>query len=134
MISQSKSNNRPLKIKLINYFKHILINFIQTLLDRNEMENYVLNLESGHCFQSKSKSHCICGLIESKNLKIFVDLNDLDPINIIDCEKNDLLKFIMLNKYPPILLDCYESKLNVFKITRDLISTILNIGVFIYNN
>ncbi len=131
MILQSQSNSRSVKIKLINYFKHIFINFIQTLLDQDRIEDYALSLESGHCFNSKSEFRCICGFVETKNFT-FIDLNDLDPLTIIDSE--NILEHKMLNKHPPTLLDCYESKLNVFKITRDLLSTILNIGVFIYNN
>jgi hypothetical protein len=106
------------------------MSFIQKLIDQDKKENYVLSLENGHCFYGKSKSRCICGLVEIED-STFIDLNDLNPLNIIDCTK---ILNRPLEKCKPILLDCYESKLNVFKLTRDLISTISNIGVFIYNN
>ena len=124
-----------LKLSLIKNIKLIFMSYIKNLLE-HDLDEYKLDLECGHLFHSGQDSICLCGLFSINNINgINLNISDLNYDLIYN---TDILSFsgnkaVKRNDKHLRLIDCYESKLNAFKLARDILSTILHIGVFIYS-
>ncbi len=132
---------KHLACKLLNIFLSIFINkFAKFLVAHEDLDDYRLSTECGHLFY-KDSNVCECGLFEIENEKklaehlisltnesLFFNQN-MEHLNIVSFHEGS--KHLKRNK--PSLIDCYESKLNAFKILKDILATVSHIGVFIYN-
>ena len=86
-------------------------------------------MNSGHLFESNLS--CNCGLFNNKLNENFIDLND--EINYMTINFKDILSIKLTNESNVELLDSVDSKINVFKLAREILISILQIGVFIHN-
>jgi hypothetical protein len=140
------SNNMLLK-KMI---KNLFLNYAITLIDHNGSNDgtlsdlYKLNIKCGHLFYintSESINNCHCGLYSCSNKNDFIDIFDDNNESYLINSSSDFLVASNLNGESLLtkstsnvnILDCAESKLNSFKLVRNILSTILQIGVFIYD-
>lgn len=87
-------------------------------------------LYSGHFFKI-GYLECECGMIIRQNNDNLYDLNDSDlrqlDISLIFSNQNSFE--INLNNLK--LIDCLQSKINAFKIARDILSTYLHVGILV---
>ena len=129
-----------LKLSLIKKVKQLFSSYTRCVLE-NDLDEYKIDLECGHVFRlNSSHINCECGLFKltstaSSDLLLVDFFNDF---SLVECQS--LLSFneknsdrLVKNEENAILLDCYESKLNAFKIARDILSSVLHVGVFVYN-
>ena len=131
--------------------RHIFYSYAKCLLDTNKLELYNMSLACGHLFlmdesaESAQSVTCQCGLFEvSNSCETSLDLVAIDSGDFINWNLDRLLTFeanehlsklaIRVNPANVRYLDCYESKLNALKTARDILTSILNIGVFIFQN
>ena len=138
-MNENKISPKFFILTLIKQLKKIFTKYLKCLLE-HDLDEYKIDIESGHLFYVNSKNlKCECGLFVLENIK----KDDLGLIEFSDdfslLEKEILLTFnknsIRLTKKEENLrlIDCYESKINCFKVIRDIISSIYQIGVFVYN-
>lgn len=127
---------------LMKKFSSIFIHkFAKFLLAHEDLDDYRLNFECGHLFY-KDSTLCECGLfkIEDEN-KFGEHVTSLTNENLFynrEIDVQNILSFnesstTYLKRNTPFLIDCYESKLNTFKLLKDVLSTVSHIGVFIFN-
>lgn len=114
-------------INLLRVTKLVFYSFAKNLLDKDE--DYKLDLNSGHLF--KSSANCSCGLFVNRLNGNFIDLNE--EINYMTINFKDILSIKLTNESNVELLDSVDSKINVFKLAREILTSILQIGVFIHN-
>jgi hypothetical protein len=157
--NQIKSSVRKsMQLSLMRKIKSIFMKYLSRLLDSHYSE-YKLNFETGHLFHIRDMindserdtkvSTCDCGLfsatLKTKNLtEYFLDLS-FDGFHLILDNFDKILSFEKLqgetndihvirnNEEKVRFIDCYESKVNALKIARDILSTIMHIGVFVHN-
>lgn len=119
--------------------RQIFLPYITQLLEK-DLADYSLDLNCGHLFEINSNKNCTCGLFSSfstpEDSNSRIDLSDDFNINKIDFSKifsSDCNNKIFKNNAKVVLIDCFDSKLNALNLTRDILGTLLNIGVFIYS-
>ena len=127
---------------LLKRFSSIFIHkFARFLLAHEDLDDYRLNIECGHLFYKESNI-CECGLFEIQDDNKFAEhVISLTNENLFynqEIDAQNILSFnekstCYLKRNKPFLIDCYESKLNAFKLLKDILSTVSHIGVFIYN-
>ena len=77
--------------------------------------------------------NCNCGLFKLKELtQTHIDLNDMVNFSLIDFV-NILVPNEHLLRISTNFIDCYHSKINAFMLAREILSSILQIGVLIHN-
>jgi hypothetical protein len=123
--------------------KQTFVHFLTPLLER-DLNDYRLDLSCGHLFSFNDPStrQCVCGLFSlphgsssSSSTMMNLSTNDYHTVD----ESKLLLDSRLENKNDHVssssikLIDCLESKLNAFKVSKDILATILNVGVFISN-
>lgn len=121
----------------IKILRQIFVHFITRLLE-NDLNNYTLDLQCGHLFEFKSEIislKCLCGLFNYNQNSNFVNLSSNES-SFPSIETKSILEESRLkdkHQYNLKLIDCYESKLNVFRTSRDVLVTLLNIGTYVCN-
>lgn len=119
---------------LMNTIKIVFLSFFKRLLSR-KLEHFKLDISCGHLFEI-NQPRCNCGFIlaQSSDASIFLSLYEQ-----VKFEKSWLSRifengenFERKSSEHIKLIDCAESKLNSIKITREIIASILQIGVFIH--
>lgn len=132
------SNTSPVKqmdlFNLKKIIKIVFFKYAKNLLDKSK--EYRLDLKSGHLFNNDLK--CNCGLYKLNNLKFdYNSLLDLDDdINFVSINFSNLLTTntdLSRTESDIKLIDSLDSKINVFKLAREILASILQIGVFIHN-
>jgi hypothetical protein len=140
------SARKAMQISFMKKVKSIFMKYLTRLLVRHSSE-YKLNLETGHlfCLKQEQKFTCKCGLFSTKinqqlSVDSFVELSfdDFNPVldnfdKVLSYEKNEVIEIVRNEESNVKLIDCYESKVNALKIASDILSTVLHIGVFVYN-
>lgn len=149
--SSSSSNATKSESNLVVWhlkqIKSLFFNFFQRLLQHDSAE-YSLDLHSGHLFH-RNNTECVCGLLilcpDSPNhhhrstTTMMMRLDDDLSIELADFVSRlfaanlDQTLAQRINPRPVRLLDCLDSKLNALGVARDILTTILNIGVFIHD-
>lgn len=132
LASQSKlvNKNRAVLFRQMNVIKSVLFSFAKNLLD--ESVEWKLDLSSGHLFKTYDLN-CNCGLFKLKELtQTHIDLNDMVNFGLIDFV-NILVPNEHLLRISTNFIDCYHSKINAFMLAREILSSILQIGVLIHN-
>ena len=111
--------------------KSIFTSYMKSLLkySNNNLYDYYIDTQSGHLF-NRDSNMCECELFEKQCNSIGkIELLDNNGCsNVVVDFKNYLIK--CSNKDVNII-DCYESKLNVLRVTKNILSTVFQIGVFI---
>jgi len=133
---------KHLAYNLLKKFRSIFIlKFAKFLLAHQDLDDYRLNIQSGHLFY-KDSSQCECGLFKIEDKSKFSEhvtsLTNENSFYNQEVDVENLLSFderlnSCLKRNKPFLIDCYESKLNAFKLLKDVLSTVSHIGVFIFN-
>lgn len=114
--------------------KQIFLNYFLRLLEHDSSE-YSINLACGHLFL-KTSSNCVCGLFNTENANS-IDLDDDILLDSIDLSQNIFSNSDIHNQKRISSLkfiDCLESKLNALIVARDILATVLNVGVFIHDS
>ena len=129
-----------LKSRVFNLMRVVLATFMgfaSQLLEQSKLD-YKIELSTGHLFKIDEK-YCDCGLlslnqngINLANSYFTFDENSkfeqIDFDEILNLNENSLLKKSEENVK---FIDCFESKINCFKVVRETLSIILNIGAFV---
>ncbi len=136
-IIESESSPKSFVLTLIKQLKKVFINYLKCLLER-DLDEYKIDTESGHLFYSNNKKlKCECGLFELKNADDFGLIELSDDFSLIEGEillsYNEHSLRLAKKEETLTIIDCHESKVNCFKIARDIISSIHRIGVLVYN-
>lgn len=115
----------------IKKFRRIFSKYFNQLLEY-ESNEYELDLDSGHLFHD-NETECVCGLFRSTEQSNSMRLDDESSIELTDFSSkifsNSTTKITQNLK----LIDCFDSKLNALSVTRDILATLLNVGVFIHD-
>lgn len=120
-------------VPYLRHLKSIFQPYFIQLLD-NDIIEYRIDLDSGHLFHEES-SHCVCNLFNSSKQSRLVGLDDDLFLDTIDF--SSILSDSTDRRNHPsetVFIDCLESKLNALTVSRDILSTILNVGVFIHDS
>ncbi|CAF0840593.1 unnamed protein product [Brachionus calyciflorus] len=119
--------DRQNQVKNFRIIKELFYKFLKKLID-SECE-YLMSVNTGHLFKKESE-FCECGLVLQNLKQDFLDLDSvdfrLDNLKLFDNQKIFKIDFNNIK-----LIDCIHSKLNCLKITRDVLSTLLHIGIFV---
>jgi hypothetical protein len=130
-------------VLLMKKYQSIFSKYYSRLLTSHSTD-FKLSLQTGHVFY-KSNANCKCGLFtRTKNdPHYFFDLGFEDLCFVINNSRvllsfNELLDkdnemSLIKNVENVKLIDCCESKINALKVARDILSTVMHIGVFVYN-
>lgn len=131
LANQAKPAKQRLNLfSQMNAIKSIFFSFAKSLLD--ESDEWKLDLSSGHLFNIDD-SVCNCGLFKTKQtMHSLIDPKDSVNFSSIDF-RNVLTPNENLIRNSPQFIDCYGSKVNAFALAREILSSILHIGVFIHN-
>ena len=126
------NKNRASLFSQMNVIKSVLFSFAKNLLD--ESDEWRLDLSSGHLFKINDLN-CNCGLFKSNETIIhsFIDLNDNINYSLIEFKEILVPNNESLLRNSPRFIDCYDSKINALMLAREILSSILQIGVFIHN-
>ena len=149
----NESARKSINLSFLKKIKHIFVSYLKKLLSKHISE-YRVNLETGHVFYAsdKNETSCKCGLFTAKSndssfVGFFSDdfldlefedfysiLNNSDQLLCFNEQLNFRRKFNLIRNETNIKhIDCFESKVNGLKIARDILSTIMQIGVFVHN-
>lgn len=124
-------NLKQFRAVFANYFNRLLV---------DDYDEYAIDLDSGHLFHRPQKQNlnneCVCGLFSSESSN-FLRLDDDRALDLAEFPSklfsNPDVLTRKTHKPSPRLLDCLESKLNALNVARDLLTTLLNVGVFIHD-
>ena len=125
--------NKSRIFDLMKSIKRIFMNFARYLLP-STLDEYNIDLTSGHLFQI-NVSQCDCSLIHKEQLEMSVNLMGEISFREIDFERilNHKIHVRKEAELDMQLMDCFDSKLNCLKLTREVIGSILQVGVFIHD-
>ena len=120
---------------LFKTLKQTFISFAKCLL-LDDLYDYDLDLQSGHLFSTSSDSiSCICGFIRREQANTMINL--FEEINFDQIDFSLVLSHRINVRQEAEsnvdLVDCCESKLNCFKLAREITASILQVGVFIHD-
>ena len=139
VINEKKAFSKFYILTLIKQLKKLFIKYLKCLI-QYELDEYKIDIESGHLFFAANKNfRCECGLFELKNTKTDdLDLKEFsNDFSLLETE--NLLSFnenstrLIKNEKNLRITDCFESKISCFKTFRDIVSSINQIGAFVYN-
>jgi hypothetical protein len=141
------STRKSIIISFMNKTRQIFMGYIKALIQKHPCD-YEINLNTGHIFYlnsetSRTMQSCKCGLFSMKATErthftfFTLDSDDLgrivDNLELFLSFSQESNNRIIRNELNVRLIDCFESKLNCFKVISDVLTTILNVGVFVYN-
>lgn len=125
--------NKAKVFELMKTVQIIFTNFFKCLLEKG-LSNYFLDISSGHLFLNGKR--CNCGLLnQSDSVTAWVNLYEEINYNEINFElmlKHQISERCNAEK-AILLIDCFESKLNCLKMVREILGSILQVGVFIHD-
>lgn len=126
----SKIENKKKEIEKFKFIRNLFFQFLEKLTDKEH--EYGICLRSGHYFKNESMK-CECGIIARQQKYDLYNLNnsDLREINFSHLFENQNSYEICLKNLR--LIDCFESKINAFKIARDVLSTFFHVGIIVTN-
>lgn len=114
-------------------FRRVFSKYFNQLLEY-EYNEYDLDLDSGHLFHD-NETECVCGLFSSTQRSNSMRLDDESSFELSNFSSKIFLNSTIERKKTTNLklIDCFDSKLNALSVTRDILATLLNIGVFIHD-
>ncbi len=125
--------------QLMASIKTIFISFAKNLLNTS-LFDHRLDTSSGHLFQT-GKERCHCGLLEtqerSKPSASGSLINMFEPVDFARVNFAEMLCHELSEREHAEgnlnLMDCLESKVNCLMICREVVSSILQVGVFLHD-
>jgi len=124
--------NRSKVFQLMSIIQTIFINFAKNLLN-SSLYDYKLDTSSGHLFQT-GKKRCNCGFLGTKSDSL---INIFEPVDFASISYEEMLcheiKDGLDSQKNLTIIDCLESKLNSLMICREIVGSILQVGVFLHD-
>lgn len=107
----------------------IFTKYLKTILYK-PLNQYRVSQHTGHLFRLQSE-YCECKLLKIKQVQErHIDFAALTQTYKITA--NEWEKYFLRNEESVTLISCFESKINAIKVMRDILLSILSLGIYIH--